>query len=426
MRHVCISLAVWMMEMTHDAGISVAKNRLRSLHYRWVFSALLAALAPLGTGATSDAGQFGIADCATGVSCDECCGFGSFWVRGEVLLWWTNRGGNPALVTTSPSTTPPELAGRLNQGPTSVLFAGEDLTQGLLPGGRITFGWWFDDVGTAGLEANYFRLGDGNAGFQATSAQNPILARPFFDMPSNSQDALLIAHPSFLQGSINIDLDSSLQGFGVTWRQRLLQGCGHRTDLLIGYRLLEFDERLRIASDSQFTAPSGQIVAGTTRNVLDQLDVSSFFHGAELGLAHSHQFGCLTADVSFKVALGGTTSEVDIDGRTVTTVPGAGSAQFSGGLFAQETNIGWYQDGRFAAVPELAVRLGYDLTPNLRVMCGYNLIVWPYVMRAIDQVDVRMSQLPPEPQAGLGYPKFPGATSTFVAQGLQLGLQLVW
>ena len=419
-------MAAWVVRITRDAS-NRAGGKCRWLQCgRGFVAALLAALALLGTGQKIAAGEYGIAEYATGASCASDCGLGQFWVRGEVLLWWTNRGGNPALVTTSPSTTPPELAGRLNLGTTSVLFAGEDLAQGVLPGGRITLGWWFDDVRTAALEADYFRLGDGTAGFQATSAQNPILARPFFDMPSNSQDALLIAHPSFLQGSIHIDLDSSLQGFGVTWRQGLLQGCGHRTDLLIGYRLLEFDERLRVASDSQFTAPFGQIVTGTTRNVLDQLDVSNHFHGAEIGLAHSHQFGCLTADVSFKVALGGTTSEVDIDGRTVTTVPNAGSAQVPGGLFAQETNIGWYQDGRFSAVPELAVRLGYDLTANLRVMCGYHLSVWPYAMRAIDQVDVRMSQLPPEPQTGLGHPQFSGTTSTFVAQGLQLGLQLVW
>jgi hypothetical protein len=411
--------------MRHDPGITAARVWLCPFHCRNLFVSMLALLLLLSVVAPPAVGQCGVDACTTSF-CDGSCGLGSFWLRGDVLLWWTNRGGSPALLTTSPPGTPPELAGRIGQGGTAILLTGEDLSQGIAPGFRVAMGWWFDDTATVGLEASYFRLGDGDANARATSTNTPILAHPYFNTQTNLQDAVLIAHPEFLKGSIGIDLDTSLQGFGVTWRQGLLRGCGHRTDLLVGYRLLEFDERLNIASASEFTAPRYPIVVGTTRGVFDQFDVNSRFHGAELGLAHYHQIGCLTAEASVKVALGGTRSEVDIDGQTITTMPDAGSAQFPGGLYAQQTNMGWYQHSQFAAVPEFGLNLGYDLTPNLRFLCGYQLIVWPQILRAIDQVDTRASQLPPEPPTGLRAPQFPSATSTLVVQGLHLGLQLVW
>jgi hypothetical protein len=414
------------MTITHDPRILAAWNGLRWRCSQGLITVLLALLGLTAGTTPSATAQCGVGGCDAIVPVDVEYGLGNLWVRGDVLLWWTNRGANPALVTTSPGTTPPEQAGRLDDGSTTVLFGGDDLSQGVAAGGRFTVGWWFHGPGTTGLEASYFVLGGNGSGFQASSPNPSVLARPFFDVQTGLQDALLIAHPQFLAGSIHVDLNSRLQGFGLAWRHSVLQGCWHHTDLLLGYRVLEFDERLRISSDSEFTEPWGQIIPGTTRQMFDQFDLNNRFHGVDLGMVHYHQIGCLTAEASLKVAFGGTTAEADIDGRTINTVPGAGSAEFPGGLFAQGTNIGWYHAGQFAVVPEFGMNLGYDMTPNLRLSVGYQLLVWPRVMRAIDQVDVRMSQLPPEPQAAPNLPQFPATSSTFVVQGLQLGLQLVW
>lgn len=411
--------------MKYDASIPVATNGRRptSKHLiLCILSALLAVPVPVATAQTGTC-ESGV--CAIDAPCGLGYRFGSFWFRGDVLLWWTNRAGNAALVTTSPAETPPELAGRLDQD-TTVLLAAQDLNPGVAAGGRFTVGWWFDDLATAGLQASYLRVGSATSRFRAASPNPPILARPFTDAVTGAQDALLIAHPEFLAGAIDVDLDARLQGFQMAWRLSLLRGCSYRTDFLVGYRWLEFDERLQINSSAEFVEPRGQIIVGSTQQHFDLFDVSNRFHGAELGLVHQHHWGCLTAEISARVALGGTTGEVEIDGRTINTVPEIGSFTYAGGLLAQPTNMGWYQVSQFAAVPEFGVHLAYNVTPSLSLMCGYHLIVWPRVVRAADQLDVNLSQLPPEPPGPGRLPRFPASQSTFVAQGLQLGLQLVW
>ena len=413
------------MTVKYDASIPAARNGRRPTSWHLILCILSALLTLPALPATTLGSPCGPGGCAVDAPCDTSCWLGNFWFRGDVLLWWTNRAGNAALVTTSPPETPPELAGRLDQD-TTVLLAVQDLTPGVAVGGRFTVGWWFDDLAAAGLQASYFRVGSASSRFRAASPEPLILARPFTDAVTESQDALLIAHPEFLAGAIDVDLDARLQGFQLAWRLGVLRGCSYRTDFLVGYRLLEFDERLQINSSAEFTEPRGQIIVGSTQQHFDLFDVSNRFHGAELGLVHHHRLGCLTAEVSARVALGGTSADVDIDGRTVNTVPGHGSFAYAGGLLAQPTNMGWYQVSQFAAVPELGVNLAYNVTPSLSLMCGYHLIVWPRVLRAADQLDVNLSQLPPEPPGPGRLPQFPGSSSTFVAQGLQLGLQLLW
>ncbi len=409
----------------YDASITTAGERRRSATGRWILGILSVLLALPVSSATALDGPCGPSGCAIDASCDVRCRLGNFWFRGEVLLWWTNGAGNAALVTTSPPETPPELAGRLDQD-TTILLAAGDLNPGVASGGRFTVGWWFDDQAATGLQASYLRVGSASSRFRAASPDPLVLARPFTDAVTNTQDALLIAHPEFLAGAIDVDLDARLQGFQLAWRMGVLRGCSYRTDFLVGYRLFEFDERLQINSSAEFTEPRGQIIVGSTQQHFDLFDVSNRFHGAELGLVHEHRWGCLTAELAARVALGGTTADVGIDGRTINTVPGQESFAYSGGLLAQSTNMGWYQVSQFAAVPELNAHLAYNVTPNLSLMCGYSLIVWPRALRAADQLDVNLSQLPPEPPGPGRLPQFPASQSTFVVQGLQLGLTLVW
>jgi hypothetical protein len=113
---------------------------------------------------------------------------------------------------------------------------------------------------------------------------------------------------------------------------------------------------------------------------------------------------------------------VFIDGATQTNVPGGGSADFLGGLLAQETNIGSYQHNQFAVIPELSVNFACDVTCQLRLTFGYDLLYWSKVARPVDQVDLGVSQFPPEPPTGAQRPEFRFVSNDFWAQGLQFGL----
>ncbi len=123
------------------------------------------------------------------------------------------------------------------------------------------------------------------------------------------------------------------------------------------------------------------------------------------------------------MAVGNTRSRVRIDGRTLTTLPDGPSASFEGGLLAQATNIGTYQQDHFSIVPELGVTLGYEITRRLRATFGYTFLYWSRVARPANQIDTSVSQFPPEDPAGDRRPTFDFRTSGFWAQGMNLGFE---
>lgn len=89
----------------------------------------------------------------------------------------------------------------------------------------------------------------------------------------------------------------------------------------------------------------------------------------------------------FKVGLGVTVSEIDIQGSQVFNIPGANPQVFQGGLLALSSNIGTHTKSNFSVVPEVGFRVAYSVTENLRVFAGYDFVYWNNVMRPGDQID---------------------------------------
>jgi hypothetical protein len=392
-------------------------------------AAVVVALSLLSTADASDP-SFGN---PTYDSCDSGCGWvddpcgqplcDCYWVRGEYLLWWTNSGDAPPLVTTSPMGTDPDVAGVLGEPGTTVILGDSGLGNGIHPGGRITLGLWLSPCHIQAVEANYTAIGRGTTRFSATSDEISILARPFFDTEAGQQEAMLVAHPEVMTGSIAVAATTELQSAEVLWRRLVFTDCLSRLDFLAGYRFGRLDESLRIRQFSEWTVAQGQIVPDTTKELFDRFDTENQFHGGELGLAYQRRVGgCWSVDLLLKLGLGNTCSRVHIDGATQNIVPGGGAADFVGGLLAQETNIGRYQQNDFAVIPELSLNFACDLTCQLRLTFGYDLLYWSAVARPADQIDFGVSQFPPEPPAGAQRPAFQFTSADLWAQGLQFGL----
>jgi len=132
-----------------------------------------------------------------------------------------------------------------------------------------------------------------------------------------------------------------------------------------------------------------------------------------------------------KIALGNTHSITTIDGSTVITQGTAAAQTFEGGLLAQRTNIGTFEDDQFAVVPEMGVTLGYQINPCWRATVGYTFIYWSQVARAGDQIDLRLNPnlIPPEgppPVTTNQFPQFNWVYSDYWAQGLNLGIEARW
>ncbi len=346
-----------------------------------------------------------------------------FWGEIEYLLWWTEGFRVPALVTSSPPGTVPGDAGVLGASGTSILLGNRTLDTDPHSGLRMTVGCGLPAYPRLGVQGSYFWLAKQTAEFTAASPATPIIARPFFDEPSASQASLLVAHPDFLTGSLLVNASTELQSAEILLRGNFWGNLANRTDALLGYRFGLLSESLRVSSSSQWTVAQGPILAGTTKDILDAFDTDNQFHGIDIGLVHQLFVGRWSFEFLAKLALGNNRGKVTIDGSTVTAVPGGGSASFVGGLLAQETNIGKYTDDAFALIPEFAVAIRYNLTDSLRLMVGYTFLYWSNMLRPGDQIDLQLSQLPPEPPAGQHGPAVLLVTDDFWAQGINLGLE---
>ena len=329
----------------------------------------------------------------------------------------------PTLVTTSPAGTASNIAGVLGQPGTQTLLGNGDLGGSGHSGARISLGWWLDPSGCRGVEANYFALGRQTSTFSANSANTPILARPVFDTGSNTEAAMLVAHPDLLTGAISVQASTALQGAEALYRRRVFESCDSRVDFLFGYRFARLDESLSVTHSSVWTAPQGNIVIGTTLDLFDRFETDNQFHGGELGIAYTQQLNCWTLDTTMKLALGNNHSEVWINGQTINTVPNGGSATFVGGLLAQQTNIGRFERDAFGFIPELAITVRRELPCNLHFSLGYSLMYWTATLRPGDQIDRQVSQFPPEAPTGTQQPAFSFQSRGFLAQGLQFGLE---
>ncbi len=345
------------------------------------------------------------------------------WVSAEYLLWWTKGSSLPPLVTTSTAGTAPATAGVLGEPGTSILFGDSTVNTDVQSGGRFALGYWFDARQSVGIEAGYLGFGREAARFSATSTDTPIIARPFFDTQLGAQSAMLAAHPDFLEGSVSCSVASQLQAVEVLLRREVFQRNRGRTDILVGWRYARLDESVRIDQFSEWTTSQGPIVVGTTKSLYDLFDVKNQFNGVELGVVHRKHVGRWSFESLVKLGLGCTSSRVQIDGMTTTTVPGGVPATFVGDLLAQETNIGRYAKDQFAVVPELGLTLGCDLTRRLRATFGYTFLYWSRVARPADQIDTNVSQLPPEAPAGSHQPAFAFIMSDYWAQGMNFGLE---
>ncbi len=377
-------------------------------------------------------------------ACDCLCGPpGRCWVSAEYLLWSASGQNLPPLVTTAPNGTPRNTAGAIGAPGTSILSGGSNnYNDNLRSGFRLRAGTWLDDCQRFGIEGDFFFLGQSRDRFNASSDGSRILTRPFFNSLQNRQDSQLVsfngqpvfpdtqlvAFPGVLAGSVGVDSRSNFIGGGVNTLCNLCcDPCG-RLDLLLGYRYLNLRDEVVITED--LTAlPGSSVPAGTRFQIRDRFRTDNDFHGGNIGFNYERRFGHFFLGVRPSVALGVTHTTVTIDGSTTITPPGGVAQVYPGGLLTQPTNIGRYESNTFSVVPEIGVRVGAQVTNNLRAFISYNYIYWSQVARAGDQIDLRVNTnqiAPAQPLNGPANPAFELRRTGYHVHGVGFGAEYRW
>jgi hypothetical protein len=92
---------------------------------------------------------------------------------------------------------------------------------------------------------------------------------------------------------------------------------------------------------------------------------------------------------------------------------------------ALPSNSGYHREAEVTVLSELGVSLRCQVTCDLSVSVGYNLLHWSRVSRAADQIDLGLDpdQIPPELWTGETQPAFALNPSEFWAQGLNIRVE---
>jgi hypothetical protein len=351
----------------------------------------------------------------------------SFYLRGEYLLWRTKADQVPPLVTTSSN---PNDFGFLGNPTTQVLFGGGNLDRNTSQGGRITAGYYLDECGQTALEVSGFILGQESARFMASSAQYPVIARPFFNLNQNQEFSQLVAFPGVSTGNVQINAPSRMWGAEANLRCNLCSDCNCKVDALGGFRYLDLNESITIQENLQGLAGAPAPFTNARTTVVDRFATHNQFYGGQVGLDAELRRGRWSLDLLGKVALGDTHQRLTIDGSEQIVAANGTVSNFRGGLLALPSNIGRYNRDRFSVVPEVGISLGYQLTEHLRLSVGYNFLYWTNVLRPGNQIDrvVDVTQIPNFNIAGVNpvgqnRPAVPFKESDFWAQGLTVGIE---
>ncbi len=353
------------------------------------------------------------------------------WGGLRYMLGWTRGDSLPALVTASPAGTPRATAGVGGQPQTSVLFGGNDVNRQARSGVLGEAGCWFDAEQKFGIEGSFLFLGGAATSFVAASNGSPILARPFIDANTDQRTAHLIAFPGDAlgssAGSVRVsDTANRLYGFNVDLRENVIATPVFRLDCLLGYRFLNYAERLDIVERVQATGgPAG---AGTTVQSSDRFATRNVFNGIDIGLRADWCYGGFSVGLLGKIAGGHLNHDINISGVQQVTAPGGGTSLRPVGLLAQASNAGKPGSHSWTFLPEVGVTVGYDVTTNLRVTAGYSALWLLNAVRPGLEVDTTLNPNLFPPPNGLDGPTrpvpFPNRTSALWVQGVTAGLEI--
>jgi hypothetical protein len=274
------------------------------------------------------------------------CEAARFWADGEFLMWWVKRAPDPS---------------------------GGSTDFGLFPGLKLDVGGWLGPAEKWGLEGSGFFLG----------------------RQSNTLGVAAGSVPFVATGGASAFQDSQLWGADFNVLYNLYRDSRFYTYLLGGFRYLGLQEDLKAYAAGTVVIPTtGEVEAGTANA---RLMAQNNFYGGQIGARAGWHFERWFVDITGKIALG-VTNEGLTSSATVIGADGAAAA------FQSRQS-----KGEFAALPEVNLRVGYDITRNIHAFVGYDFLYISSVARPGNQPSFGLSSI---------------NSSSFWAQGLNFGVEV--
>ncbi len=186
---------------------------------------------------------------------------------------------------------------------------------------------------------------------------------------------------------------------------------------------MQLEETLNISATSNalvstnYTDNFGNILAtatpGSTVIVADQFGTRNQFFGGQIGAQLRYSKDRWFVGAAGTLAIGATHESVTVAGSTSVLPVNGTPIVLNGGNYAtlQAAHTGI---NRFAVAPEFQMNVGYQLSPYVRAMMGYNFLYLSSVARPGNQIDNTYD-------ANI-HPLVPMTNSSFWAQGINFSL----
>jgi hypothetical protein len=349
------------------------------------------------------------------------CNSRSGWLTAESLLWFSEQQNAPALVTTADQGTLP-VAGA--NGVTTAFGGPDGIDRGIIPGFRLEAGMFIDSDEKIAAVGRVYGIFQNEASYSASSTGGtPSLGLPFYNLQSQQPDAFLVGYRTgggilASEGTVNARSDLQMLGAEGSLHLLLSRSSKHRADMLVGYTYNRLNNSIGVVSQSTDFAPANGIPDVTVFDINDLFETENTFHGAHLGVLSSVTASQISLTTLAKVSFGSMSQTAATRGFTTETFNGSASTS-AGGILTQASNIGSQSRNQFAFIPELGIKLGYQVNDNVNLSVGYTFMFWSTVALAGDQIDttVDLTQAAARPA-----PMF--EDSTFWMQGIDLGLSI--
>jgi hypothetical protein len=364
---------------------------------------------------------------------------------------WIRRGPLTAPLVTVGDSTGLAVIG---QPGTVVVFGGNGLDFSTQSGFRADAGIWLDPDERLSLDVGGFYLAPTRVNFSIASDANgnPFIGRPIINFNpvvgplGNASE--LISMPGFISGSSTVEATTDLYGIETNARYREMITPRLELESLVGFRYMNLHENLQITDRATNLGLVGPLAflgnfvnAGDMVVDFDSFSTTNRFFGIQFGEKLRRGFGPFYLDamahvpVQFdvsvwgKVALGGTSETVNINGQTALLPVGGPVQTAPGGILALPSNIGSHHRTVFGIVPEAGISIGMEITPHVRIQAAYSFLLWSAVARPGAQIDtgVNPSQIPSDSGFGLGggpnRPLFAFHDEVFWVQNVFVGVE---
>ena len=312
-------------------------------------------------------------------------------------------------------------------------------------GGRVTVGYFLDDDQRYAVEASGFLLQTQTAGFQIRGGPNgePGLRIPVFNTipyapggmcdPDNAavclvprtEDGVPLAVPGDLTGGVKISNSLQLGEFELNGVLPIYKDDSWQISGLAGGTFLQLNEGFNLTADLE-GLPTSDLYAGQSGFAIDEFKTRNRFYGAALGLRGRYTYGPIFVESTGRVSFGASQEVLTVNGGYQDFNAPFANSSGPYGIFAMPANEGRFSQTHFAVVPEVQVKLGYNITPSIALTVGYDFLYDSNVIRPGDQINRNIPKGQTFQQDGtsasLTSPVRLFKTTGFSAQGISFGI----